>query len=197
MLQAEPDWEKLIIGFPLIGQSGVGVGGSVVEVESRVLPFNAKEYHHVNPELHVVSLCHCKKTIKNVCQERIFHVGLCTKDVHPKGEGFNIMGENRHGRRGVLIEWMSTFQDPPKYNCDQNLTGLKKNQSGAVNIYGQSEKCIVKIGWKDCPEFFKTQGTIGLPVWIGPLINIPKGFSSKMTLEVAKIGLKVSTRCML
>ena len=47
------------------------------------------------------------------------------------------------------------------------------------------------------PEFFKTQGTNGLQVWIGPLINIPKGFSSKMTLEVAKIGLKVSTQCML
>ena len=33
---------------------------------------------------------------------------------------------------------MSTFQDLPKYNCDQNLTHLK-NQSGAV--YGRSEQC--------------------------------------------------------
>ena len=48
----------------------------------------------------------------------------------------------------------------------------------------------------DFLEFFKTQGTIGLPVRIVPLINIPKGFSSKMTLEVAKIGLKVSTQYM-
>ena len=42
-------------------------------------------------------------------------------------------------------------------------------------------------------EFYKTQGTIGFPVRIALLNNIPKGFSSKMTLEVAKIGLKVST----
>ena len=49
----------------------------------------------------------------------------------------------------------------------------------------------------DFPEFFKMHGTIGLLVRIAPLINIPKGFSSKMTLEVAKIGLKVSTQYML
>ena len=49
----------------------------------------------------------------------------------------------------------------------------------------------------DFLEFYKTQGTIGFPVRIALLINIPKGFSSKMTLEVAKIGLKVSTQYML
>ena len=49
----------------------------------------------------------------------------------------------------------------------------------------------------DLLEFYKTQGTIGFPVRIALLINIPKGFSSKMTLEVAKIGLKVSTQYML
>ena len=46
----------------------------------------------------------------------------------------------------------------------------------------------------DFLEFYNTQGTIGFPVRIAPLINIPKGFSSKMTLKVAKIGLKVSTQ---
>ena len=46
-------------------------------------------------------------------------------------------------------------------------------------------------------EFYNTQGTIGFPVRIALLINILKGFSSKMTLEVAEIGLKVSTQCML
>ena len=45
----------------------------------------------------------------------------------------------------------------------------------------------------DLLEFYKTQGTIGFPVRIALLINIPKGFTSKKTLEVAKIGLKVST----
>ena len=49
----------------------------------------------------------------------------------------------------------------------------------------------------DLLEFYKTQGTIGFPVRIALLINIPKGFSSKMTLEVAKIGLKVSSEYML
>ena len=49
----------------------------------------------------------------------------------------------------------------------------------------------------DFLEFYKTQGTIGFTVRIALLINIPKGFSSKMTLEVAKIGLKVSTQYML
>ena len=47
------------------------------------------------------------------------------------------------------------------------------------------------------PEIFNTQAPYGLPVRIAPLINIPKGFSSKMTLEVAKIALKVSTQYML
>ena len=46
-------------------------------------------------------------------------------------------------------------------------------------------------------EFYKTQGTIGFPVRIALLINIPKEFSTKMTLEVAKIGLVVSTQYML
>ena len=49
----------------------------------------------------------------------------------------------------------------------------------------------------DLPEFFKMHGTIGLLVRIVPLTDIPKGFTSKMTLEVAKIGLKVSTQYML
>ena len=35
------------------------------------------------------------------------------------------------------------------------------------------------------------------PARIAHLINIPKGFSFKMTLEVAKIGLKVSSEYML
>ena len=56
----------------------------------------------------------------------------------------------------------------------------------------ESVNCVL-----DRPEFFKTQGTIGLPVRIAPLINILKGFSSKMTLKVAKIGLKESTQYML
>ena len=42
----------------------------------------------------------------------------------------------------------------------------------------------------DFLEFYEPQGTIGFPARIALLINIPKGFSSKMTLEVAKIGLK-------
>ena len=46
-------------------------------------------------------------------------------------------------------------------------------------------------------EFYQTQGTIDFPVKIALLIHIQKGFSSKMTLEVAKIGLKVSTQYML
>ena len=46
-------------------------------------------------------------------------------------------------------------------------------------------------------EIFKAQAPNGLPVRIAPLINIPKGFSSKMTLEVAKIDLKASTQYML
>ena len=33
------------------------------------------------------------------------------------------------GGGGVLEEWMSTFQDLPKYNCDQNLTYLKSKWS--------------------------------------------------------------------
>ena len=45
----------------------------------------------------------------------------------------------------------------------------------------------------DLLEFYKTQGTIGFLVRITLLINIPEGFNSKTTLEVAKIGLKVST----
>ena len=54
-----------------------------------------------------------------------------------------------------------------------------------------------KVHVLDLLEFYKTQGTIGFPVRITPLINIPKGFSSTMTLEVVKIGLKVSTQYML
>ena len=49
----------------------------------------------------------------------------------------------------------------------------------------------------DFLEFYKTYGTIGFTVSIALLINILKGFSSKMTLEVAKIGLKGSTQYML
>ena len=45
----------------------------------------------------------------------------------------------------------------------------------------------------DFLKFYETQGTIGFPARIALLINISKGFSFKMTLEVAKIGLKVST----
>ena len=33
------------------------------------------------------------------------------------------------GGGGVLEEWMSIFQDLPKYNCDQNLTYLKSKWS--------------------------------------------------------------------
>ena len=57
--------------------------------------------------------------------------GLCTKDVHPKGGrgGFKIVDENGNGGRGVLGEWMSTFQDLPKYNCVPNLTNLKSKWS--------------------------------------------------------------------
>ena len=57
--------------------------------------------------------------------------------------------------------------------------------------------CSFEINSIDFLEFYKTQGTIGFPVRIALLINIPKEFSSKMTLEVAKIGLKVSTQYML
>ena len=57
--------------------------------------------------------------------------------------------------------------------------------------------CSFEINSIDFLEFYKTQGTIGFPVRIALLINIPKGFSSKMTLEVAKIGLKVSSQYML
>ena len=46
--------------------------------------------------------------------------------------------------------------------------------------------CILDI-WL----FSKTYRTTGLPVWNTPLTNIPKGFSSKMSLEVAARGLKV------
>ena len=49
----------------------------------------------------------------------------------------------------------------------------------------------------DLPELFKTQRTVGRLMLIAPLINIPKGFSCKMTVEVAKIGLKVITQYML
>ena len=41
------------------------------------------------------------------------------------GGGFKIVDENGHGVGGVVGEWMSTFQDLPKYYCDQNLTHLK------------------------------------------------------------------------
>ena len=51
--------------------------------------------------------------------------------------GFKIVDENGHGGEGVQEEWMSTFQDLPKYNCYQNLTHLK-NQSGAATIYGRT-----------------------------------------------------------
>ena len=75
-----------------------------------------------------------------------FHKGLCTKDVHPKGGrgGFEIVDENGHGGGGVLTEWMSTFPDFSKYNCEQNLKHLK-NQSGAVTINGQvdtGQSCV-------------------------------------------------------
>ena len=54
------------------------------------------------------------------------HKGLCTKNVHPKGEeGLEIVDENGHRGRGVLAEWMSTFPDFPKYNCEQNLKHQK------------------------------------------------------------------------
>ena len=62
---------------------------------------------------------------------------------------------------------------------------------GVASYYSRSLYTV------DFLEFYKTQGTIGFPVRIALLINIPKGFSSKMTLEVAKIGLKVSTQYML
>ena len=67
---------------------------------------------------------------------RLLQKGLCTKDVHPNGGrgGFEIVDENGHGGGGVLTEWMSTFPDFSKYNCEQNLKHLK-NQSGAVTIY--------------------------------------------------------------
>ena len=57
------------------------------------------------------------------------------------GGGFKIVDENGHGGRGVLAEWMSTFPDFPKYNCEQNLKHLK-NQSGAVTINGQVDRVV-------------------------------------------------------
>jgi len=62
-----------------------------------------------------------------------------------------------------------------------------------------AEEVIIKakVPSLDFLEFYKMQGIIGFPVRIALLINIPKGYSSKMTLEVAKIGLKVSTQYML
>ena len=43
--------------------------------------------------------------------------------------GFKIVDENGRGGKGVLGEWMSTFQDLPKYNCVPNLTNLKSKWS--------------------------------------------------------------------
>ena len=34
--------------------------------------------------------------------------------------GFKVLDENGHGGRGGLGEWMSTFQDLPKYNCPKS-----------------------------------------------------------------------------
>ena len=45
--------------------------------------------------------------------------------------------------------------------------------------------------------FFKTYRTIGLRVRNNPLTNIPKGFGSEMTLEVAEGRLQVAGLCML
>ena len=49
------------------------------------------------------------------------------------------------GGGGVQEEWMSTFQDLPKYNCYQNLTHLK-NQSAMLLAFmgGQSSVNMVK-----------------------------------------------------
>ena len=44
----------------------------------------------------------------------------------------------------------------------------------------QTQQCTI-----DDLVFFKTLRTTGLPVRNTPLINIPKGFSTEMTLEVA------------
>ena len=56
----------------------------------------------------------------------------------------------------------------------------------------------IKKGWSvDNLLFLKTYRTTGLPVRNNPLTNIPKGFSSEMTLEVAEGRLQVPGLCML
>ena len=66
------------------------------------------------------------------------HLGTVYKGRPPEGGegGLKIVDENGHGGRGVLEEWMSVFQDLPKYNCDQNVTYLKSKWS----CY-QAEQC--------------------------------------------------------
>ena len=85
------------------------------------------------------------------------------------------------------------IQDSPKVKVDKSKSVLfVKKLRGDIEWQHSLEAMNTSL-----LEFYKTQGTIGFPVRIALLINIPKGFSSKMTLEVAKIGLKVSTQYML
>ena len=66
------------------------------------------------------------------------------------------MDENGHKWRGVggLAEWISTFQDLPKYNCAQNLTHLK-HQSQAATIFGRAQEQCKYCETIDVLKFFK------------------------------------------
>ena len=69
-----------------------------------------------------------------------------------------------------------------------------------VGISGHNV-CIEIEHWDICLVdylvFFKTYRTIGLRVRNNPLTNIPKGFGSEITLEVAEGRLQVAGLCML
>ena len=70
--------------------------------------------------------------------------------------------------------------------------GNKSGQFTGLWTVESAWGCIV-----DNLLFLKTYRTTGLPVRNNPLTNIPKGFSSEMTLEVAEGRLQVTGLCML